>query len=140
MRIVLLAISLFVVSCGNNKAEEAALQLRRDDSIRNAAVTETQRKFEQKEALEAELTAARNTVATLRQRIETETAELQVAIDRLERIKQFKVLRTAAEREQQISDQTIVITRLETSLSNTKSHLQDVEQKVEGLREQLTRL
>ncbi len=139
MRIVLLAISLFVVSCGNNKAEEAALQLRRDDSIRNAAVAETQRKFEQKEALEAELTAARNTVVTLRQRIETETAELQVAIDRLERIKQFKVLRTAAEREQQISDQTIVITRLETSLSNAKSHLQDVEQKVDELREQLTR-
>jgi hypothetical protein len=139
MRIVLLAISLFVISCGNNAAEQAAVQQRRDDSIRNAAVAETQRKFEQKEALEGELTAARNTINALRQRIETETAELQVAIDRLERIKQFKVLRTAAEREQQISEQTIVITRLETSLNNAKSHLQDIEQKAEAIKEQLAR-
>ena len=111
-RIVIAFVLLLATACGPSKEEIARLQQIREDSIRNAV----KEKFEREAALKDSITFAEKFIQSTRHLLVLRNADLAAARDKLSRVKQFQLLRTPEEREQQIRQQTIVIETIENDV------------------------
>jgi|GEM_PF-2816569 len=106
--VLLLAISL--ASCGPSAQEIAEKRKQHDDSVAVA----TAAKIAERQKMQDQLTQ-------LQQQYDKLKADLVVANDEMSRLKEFHLMRTDAERSQQLENQSLKI-----------SHLQEAMQQIQG--------
>lgn len=123
-RILILPIVIVLIqSCGPSAAEQQQAQQLRDDSIRLA----TEQRMQAKHDLEMQIMSLTTEIANMKDELVKGNAELEVAIDRLARIKEWQFGRTPDERESQIREQSTVIQNLEAAIINYKQAMADKE-------------
>ena len=76
----------------------------------------------------------------MRNRLIALTGDLEAAKDKLGTIKEFQFLRTDAERQQQIKDQTVIIMSLENDLGPVQERILNTQEKIDGWRIDLREL
>jgi hypothetical protein len=122
--VFLALIPLFVfISCGPNAQEIARLQKAREDSIRLAVENATKIKLERIAALQGIISDLTSQREGLQNRLVLLKAELEVAKDKMNSIKQVQFLRTPAEREQQIRNQSTIIQNLELEIEGVPTRI-----------------
>jgi hypothetical protein len=128
---------IFVLSCGQSAEEKAAKEKARTDSIVKATEEATRNKIEMAQSLKDSISKGTNVLNMLEKRLVAEKADLEVAKDRLVKIKEFHFGRTAAEREQQIKNQIVAIDEIEKTIESLDSKITLVNQKIEQLKVEL---
>ena len=108
--VLLVTVGLF--SCGPTAEQKAAAEKVKADSIALA----TQTAIETKQSLEDELDRMNNELMARK-------ADLEVAMNQMSKIKEFQLLRTDAEREQQVHDQSVKIQTLEQEIAVTEQEI-----------------
>lgn len=102
-------IFLAIASCGPSAEEKAIIEKARMDSIADA----TQRAVELRTKLESNLKIIEGNIVTLK-------AELDVEKNEMEKIQEFHLMRTDAERQQQVREQSKRIQSLESQIQEQK--------------------
>lgn len=135
-------ILLTLISCGGEveKQRLAELQKAREDSIREAVELETRTRLERRNALQDSIRNGESMLSGFRNRLISVTGEVAAAKDKLNTIKGFQFLRTDAEREQQIKNQTVIILSLENDLSSMQEKIMNMQRKIEDYKRQLTQV
>ncbi len=129
---------LFILSsCGPSAEERAAIQQRHDDSVKNVAVRETQKKMENLQEIKDKLEGLNKRTVTYKSELANLKADLDVANDKLKHIKEFHMLRTDSDREQQIRNQDLVIQSIEENIQKYTSAIAECEQLIPQLQQQL---
>ena len=125
---------LVICSCGPNAQEVAAKEKLKMDSIAKVTEENTRIKVERERAIADSIAAAEASKmeneanqelekANLKQTISDDITELRLAKEKLARIKEFTLGRTAAEKEQQITQQYKVIQSWEDEISRLEDEL-----------------
>jgi hypothetical protein len=126
---------LTIISCGPSKEEKAALEKAKMDSVALA----TRRQIETKYALQDSIKSTRTYKEQMEIQLTESKANLEAAIDKMGRIKEWQFGRTAAEREQQIKDQTYRIDRIEKEIDNLKIAIQNASQQIADFQTELNK-
>jgi guanylate kinase len=119
---IILFSAILLFSCGPSAEQLAQQQKRHDDSV----ATATAQRLEQKNKLENQ----RKDFKTL---LVKYTAELEAAKDKMNQIKEFHLLRTGDEREQQIEKQSIYISKLEENINTLTENIRIVDGQLANL-------
>lgn len=133
---ILILCTIIVMSCGPSKEEHAALLKAHSDSVRISTEQRMTRLQDLKNSIadfEAQAEGMENRISAFR-------ARLEVANDRLARIKEFQLGRSSAEREDQIHSQVLVIDELERDIAETLEGMMEVKRKLTETRQELARL
>lgn len=96
------------------------------------------------DATQQQLNEVQNEILSLETSLKENIGELEVAKDDLNQVKEFELLRTESEREQNIRNATAYILGIETNIENIKSNIEfykdsvrRTELKIESLKEYL---
>ncbi len=139
--VVLVFMSLFTLtSCGPSAEERAMEQKRHDDIIRSNAIIETQNKYENKQVLTSRIEGMNNRQKVLKNKMEQNIADLDVAIDKMKRIKEYQIGRLHSKRDEQIRSQSIYIQKLEENIKSLRANVSETEQKLSQLKFQLSQI
>lgn len=156
---------IFISSCGQSAEEKAKSQQQqqaREDSIKKAGEVEGQLQFENKQAIQDSIKKAGEEAAKLKlenkQALEDSLqrrtlslsayqaslveakADLEVAKDKMNSIKEYQLGRTTEERETQIKNQSITISTLETNVKQLEEQIRETEGRISQLKTQLTQI
>ncbi len=112
----LIALSTF--SCGPSAEEKAKVEQAKADSIKAATEDAMKQKFAVKEALQSKLQNATSYLEKLNEQLVNTKASLDVANSDMDKIKEFHVMRTNSEREEQVRAQSIKIQSIQSNISN----------------------
>ena len=141
--IVVLATSLLATNCNLREKEKAALlqaQQAKDDSIRQAEVSQVK----QTEARKSSLTDSLNSYNTLQGRLQSALiqtrASLYTANDQMTQIRAFHLGRMPNDREQQIRKQEVTIQSLALEQANIQTALQITQAKINRTKIELSEL
>lgn len=141
--IVVLATSLLATNCNLREKEKAALlqaQQAKDDSIRQAEVSQVK----QTEARKSSLTDSLNSYNTLQGRLQSALiqtrASLYTAKDQMTQIRAFHLGRMPNDREQQIRKQEVTIQSLALEQANIQTALQITQAKINRTKIELSEL
>jgi len=107
-----LLLTYILISCGPSAEQKAAMQRAKEDSIRAA----TRRQVEKIQALKDSLEDIVALKEGLENRLMVYRADLETANDKMSTIKEYQLLRSTAEREQQVRSQFLVIEGLENEI------------------------
>lgn len=123
-RVVLPLISalIFITSCGPSAQEIADQQRHHDDSVAQV----TAMKVEQKHKIQEQL-------SKFKTKLQEVIAEQNVANDKMSRIKEFHLLRTGAERDQQIRDEEMYIQKLMDAKEELSKGIDELESQLSRL-------
>jgi len=110
-------------ACGQSASEKAQLQIIHDDSVKNAVAQALQQKYATKEALKDSIQTLTPQLSAFSNRMELLKANLEVANDEMNKIKEFHFGRTDAEREAEIRDQSLKIQNIEREASELNNKL-----------------
>lgn len=138
MRVKLLLIAALIIGCGESAQQRAERERRHDDSVKAAAMAEAQQRYEHIQDLKSQIEGTKNRIGALKRSLQQAKAEMEVAVDKLSRIKEFHFGRAPSEREDQIRDQTLYIQQLGDQINSLKEQLIEGEQKSEKLAQELT--
>jgi len=114
----LLGLSI-VCSCGPSADEIAREQKRKDDSSYAAGAAKTEQKNE-----------VQRRFKVLKNRYQAANAQLAAEEDKLDRIKDFHLLRSDEKREEQIQQQTLYITKLKENIGAMEDDLNKLQQEL----------
>lgn len=134
--IIILLLMACLSSCGPGAKEIAAAQHKREDSIRNA----TRLHIEKQQALQQSLENKRVEKSTIENKIMILVANLEAARDKLNSIKQYQFLRTANEREAQITSQLLLIQTIEKEWTESKASAALLQQQIDELAVNIKRM
>lgn len=130
MKIKQLLIGLFIFlppfffgSCGQGTAEKTRLQAVHDDSVKNAVEQNLKQKYAAKEAIQNSIQSLTSQLDGVNKRIEFLKANLEVANDEMNKIKEFHFGRSDNEREEQIRNQSLKIQNLEDEITALNSKI-----------------
>ena len=101
-------------------------------------MAEAQQRFQHIQDLKTQIEGTNNRVGALKLSLQQANAEMEVAVDKLSRIKEFHFGRAPSEREEQIRNQTLYILQLGDQINSLKEQLIEGEQKSEKLAQELT--
>jgi hypothetical protein len=122
----LVVLCVALLSCGPSKEQHEALLKAHADSVRQMTERRMLKLQELKNSIleyEAQVEGGKNRISALK-------AQLEVERDRLVRIKGFQLLRTNAERDDEITRQVLLIEEIEKALLETKGHIEDIEKQL----------
>ncbi|WP_331963141.1 hypothetical protein [Ohtaekwangia sp.] len=137
--VYILAMVYLITSCGN-RAKELAQQKMREDSIRIATEHAVRMRLDKIQSLEDSLADIESEQEGLDNRLMIFKADLEAAKDKLATIKQYQLLRTADEREQQVRDQGIIIEKLEREVESILDRIDANEEAVKNIRLELSKI
>ncbi len=120
--VIVLSLALFLSSCGPNAEEIAQKQRYHDDSV----ATVTANRIERKNKLIGQRKEFKEELAKY-------TAELEAARDKMNKLKEFHFLRTDSEREQQIKQQSLYISKLEEGVTTLTDNIGTIESNLANL-------
>lgn len=134
MKNILIIFILFVIylpisACGPSASEQQRAQQNREDSIKNA--------IETKYAMEEELKNEISSLHKMQTDLENAKATLEVEKDKLNKIKEFHVLRGTSDRELQIKNQSLIIQTLEDKIVQLSQSIDQIRKKVTSLKNDL---
>lgn len=123
-----------IFSCGPSAEETATKEKFKMDSIAKVTETNTRLKIEKEKLLSDSLAALEGNKAaeaamqeaeilSLKQSLSDANTELRIANEKLSQIKEYTLLRTAAEKEQQINAQYKVIQSWEDEITRLQAEL-----------------
>ena len=121
---------LILTACGPSAEEKAKLQKAREDSIRVATENATRYKLEMKLALTDSIKNLEALKEGIENRLTYLKGELEVAKDKMTRIKEVQFLRTPDERERQIRSQALTIDQLEKEIEELPNRIQQTINKI----------
>jgi predicted RNase H-like nuclease (RuvC/YqgF family) len=133
---VFLGLSI-LTACGPSAEEKARLQKAREDSIRVATENATRHKLEMKLALTDSVKNLEALKEGIENRLTYLKGELEVAKDKMTRIKEVQFLRTPDEREQQIRSQALTIDQLEKEIEELPDRIQQTTNKIAKTKSEL---
>ena len=116
---------MIISACGPSNAELARLQAIHDDSLKNAIEIATKQKMEAKEEMENSIRNMETQIDGMTRRIEFLKANLEVANDEMNNVKEFHFGRSNDEREQQIRSQSLKIQNIEDEISSLQNNLKN---------------
>ena len=118
LSILTIALVLAFASCGPNQAELQAKEKAKMDSVSKAAEEALIAKQKADSITASEKMAAEMEATMQNENCKELRAQLAAAEDKVNELKQFKLLRTPAEKEQQLTDQYRLIEELKDQLKN----------------------
>lgn len=131
--IAILTICFLFSACGPSKEELQQQQQAHDDSVKVA----TEQRMQAKHDLEIAIMELENQIDKLKSELISGNSELEVAEDRLDRIKEWQFGRTPDEREEQIRNQMTLIQNLEDALNSHKTSITESEERLASLKVEL---
>ena len=131
--------TLFVLttSCGPSAQEKAATEKAKMDSVIKATEAASKQKMETQQLIEDSIKKASNFKEAMGNRLVSKKADLEVAKDKMNKIKEFHFGRTSVEREQQIKYQVVVIDSCEKEIERLNNNIIILNRKIEDLNTEL---
>ena len=134
---------IILVGCSNSQQEKEKAQKATLDSLTNVIKATQERKAvidsvaitvkeneDQKFSLRDQISDLTNQISGTKKRMRSLKANLEVEYNRLEKIKEFQLLRTSDEREAQIRNQSLVIQNVQGAIEECESRLKDLSNKL----------
>ncbi len=135
MRVFIMTFSalLLLGACGPSAQQKAAEEKAKMDSVAAA----TKAREDKRHELEIEISNLTNDYDSLKERIKIRMADLQGEKTRLESIESFHLLRTSAEKAEQVKNQSLVILNLEDEINTLRQQMNTTESKLLQVKEEL---
>jgi biotin synthase-related radical SAM superfamily protein len=134
---IIIASLILLTACGSNKEELEKAQKAREDSIRSATESATLLKVEMIMKLADSIKKYEAQRQVLEDQLTQLKVELNVAIDKMETIKDIQLLRTPSEREEQIRNQSIVINQIEKEINKIPLQIQGTIMKINEFKSEI---
>jgi len=143
---------LTLLSCGPNAAEKAKIeQVKADstkiaidaivehkaDSVKAATEEEMKNKYQMRETLQSKLQDATGYLQTLNGQLINAKASLDVANSDMDKIKEFHVMRTNSERDQQVRAQSIKIQNIQNAIANIEQSINQQQSVIDQIKTEL---
>jgi hypothetical protein len=136
----LFSLIFFIVSCGPSTEEKAAIEKAKMDSVIKATEEATKHKIESISLIEDSVKLAVSYKEILENRLLSKKGDLEVAKDKMNKIKEFHFGRTSSEKELQIKNQVAVIDGYEKEIEKLNDSIFKISKKIEDLKEKLIKL
>ncbi|MGE5410985.1 MAG: hypothetical protein ACM3MI_08495 [Clostridiales bacterium] len=137
LRLLFLLPLMFILSCRPSSEELAKIQKAREDSIKIAVANDFKARLEIKTELEKNLLDFESQYGGTQNRLQMFKGELEVQKDRLDRIKEFHLMRTPEEREAQIRAQVILLDSIKNEIPKVEAILLSLDNKISSTKAQL---
>lgn len=135
--LLVFAFPFFMISCGPNAEQKAAMQKHHDDSIAQVAAQNAKQQQQQvdiaKQQHEADVAKAQHqhdvdvsNLAAYQQQLESRIADLQVARNQLNDIQGFHFGRTQAEKDAQIRSKTLEIEHIQDNINSLQTNISQI--------------
>jgi len=129
-------LAYILISCGPSAEQKAVMQRAKEDSIRVAMRRQVEKIQMLKDSLE-DIGALKE---GLENRLMVYKADLETANDKMSTIKEYQLLRSTAEREQQVRNQFLVIEELENEIKKLGEEMDKYHEASVRLRSELNEL
>ena len=131
---------VYMLAACNNRERAQAEQKQREDSIRIATENAVRQRLDRIQQLKDSLTSVEAEHDGFSNRLIIFKADLEAAQDKLGTIRQYQLLRTPNEREEQIRNQTIVIEQIEQEVEAISAKINLCEEAARNIRAELIKL
>lgn len=120
---ILSAFAIMLTSCGPNAQELAAREKIKMDSVAHATTIRIEREKASADSLAMAQAGTEMEKESLKEALSNAKVELQMAQDKLAKIKEYTLLRTASEKEAQLEAQYTLIQSLEDNIQTMQAEL-----------------
>lgn len=122
---LILLVTLILFSCGPTSEEVAAKEKAKNDSIARVSEENTRLKIERERIVADSLAEVKEMKTFLKQSISSANTELRLAKEKLSKVKEFSLLRSSYEREEQITNQYKAIQAWEDEIRRLQEQLDE---------------